>query len=361
VASELRGVQRTAYGDESPRSQADKPEGPADLADLEDLSFTTPPPSPSKTAEKITPTSIRQFAAMAAKTTPDRSFGPRERAAFEECLGSLEKCSDTPQRRERASQTHKVMKHVTNRAIAKLGLVGSIFPEAEGKGAPRHCFGLRDMDSFQGAWTETALHQLHTIYRDCQHLPDLPMISIVNLKHLLDADLRGKKQVGLHFFCKENAHLFSNIKELATNPITGVWCAECTLPASKAKVSTFFPKDITTVEALLSVLETSQHVMREENRVLLKVPGKKFLIEMYLRSEVVIWSAFPIFYHAEYQPDVTYQVTDKIKLTSAEVLELKKKGRVMYKTDDTEVVDIASALSGSPIPSGIYIFFKKTA
>lgn len=365
------------------------PAGPAAASLAEDLAalhldddgpaFKTPTSSPVKKTPISTPSPVRVFKETAMTITPERSHVAREKAGLEDCLDALDRLTDTPERQAKATHTKRVMDTILETALPRIGATSvarkpvdpdEVDEKAFTASPRRRSLGLKPPvmeNDFEGCWPESSLEQLMKSYLDCEHRPseENPFF-VVNLGHALLPTLAGKGAVGFHLLCPENAHCEAayKLQKTAENPITGVWAGTYQLPGSKGpKLSTFFPKEIESSEALLALLDQGEVVCRKDNRIFMKIPGQKFLVEAYLRREYVVWSCFPVFYYAPFDPMTTYQVTDTIRLTPDNVLAYgrlaAKDKKEMYQTKDTCIVDIAKQIPGCPLASGIYIEFPK--
>lgn len=320
----------------------------------------TPPHTPRAPTSFMTPSPVRNIVAGVKDFTPDRSFLEEERDTVGGHVDKLiEITTDTPMRRERATSLNKAMERVATSTFSKTGKIITGVPEEEKKKPVRKCLGLFDFDMDE-TWPNEMLGDLHNELQQCAYPSEDPTVVLVNLKHLLTPELQGKKAVGFHFLCKKNEKFHHLVKERATNPFTDVWCGEYTLPGSNGpKTSTFFPRSIKKLKTLVTYLNRGEVLAKQGNREILRIPGQPFIIEVYLRTNLKIWSFFPLFYFAPYQKDVPYAITKDLVLNSQEVLQYVKAavlfGHVKYKLDKDDIVDIAPVIAGCPVPSGIYI------
>ncbi len=198
------------------------------------------------------------------------------------------------------------------------------------------------------------------------------LLPVINMKHIVDGDDKNTKVVGCHF-CPKGSLLRESLRNVLLNPANGIFCGEIVKEEGKEpKFSTFYPESINTQSELLHLIQTAQVMMTEKNRSLLQT-DKGFIIEVYLKENgLVIHSAFPIFYYADYKEEEVYTLTKNISFKSVEIYKMAEglirskvktdnENPVRYKNSTHLVVDIAPALEkNTRIKSGVFISFPSS-
>lgn len=319
--------------------------------------LTTPETSPTKVSE-VSP--VSKLEAMFQEISPDRDLNVREKAAYRR---SMEWVTDqnTPERTlavQRLSTAHR-------RAV-----VARLFTSGDEEQEGVMCLGkLQD----KLGWVTDFLAEL----KKCAKSPDVDWPVFLNWDHIAEpskAEGRSgkddEKSVGFHF-CPLNHALHADIGQKVTNPFSHVWCGNY-----KGKFSTFFPLEIQSKQHLVWLLSQAQECFSEGNKAILEIPriappepnwpalAAPFHIEVYKRAEgTILWSAFPIFYFAKYEPDATFHITETLEISAQEALELitpavrANRKLIQYDIDDHLYIDLAPFINGCPVSRGILIGF----
>jgi hypothetical protein len=323
----------------------------------ESSALTTPEASPVKD-NKVSP--VSGLETMLQKITPDRDLNGQERTEYRR---SMEWVTDqnTPERNiavQRLSDAHR-------RAV-----VTRLFTNGDEEQEGILCLGK--LQNKLG-WVTDLLAEL----RRCSKSADIDWPVFLNWDHIAEpskaegkSDKDDGKSVGFHF-CPLNHPFHADIGHKVTNPFSHVWCGDY-----KEKFSTFFPLEIQSKKHLVWLLSQAQECFSEDNKAILEIPriappepswpalAAPFHIEVYKRAEgTILWSAFPLFYFAKYEPDATFHITDTLKISAQEALDLitpavrGNRRLIQYDIDDFLYVDIAPFIDGCPISRGILIGF----
>jgi hypothetical protein len=104
------------------------------------------------------------------------------------------------------------------------------------------------------------------------------LLRIIDLKHLVEGEMRKKAPVGLHF-CPPGSAARALVSQLQTHPLTGVMHGKVQLATGATKFSSIFPDSIRTEKELIAAIEGGKELARKGNVVFLQsIPQFLFIM-----------------------------------------------------------------------------------
>lgn len=184
-------------------------------------------------------------------------------------------------------------------------------------------------------------------------------LRVVHLRHLTTLD---DKVGGYHL------HLPNSpvpIEVLAVNPLTRIRFA---LVGGKKK-SSLFPEGTDKQQVIEMANSPCSIKIAEEGNRILRLTRYGYVIEAYIRDQISIRSAFPIFFYAEFGSEEKYNLTEDCSVFSDEVLNaaFDSRAKINYriKLDDhieSLIIDIAPVFEErTKVSKGILIKFDRAA